>query len=53
MSDVTFTRKEAEALADLLYYATNDCFFEEDVLMYQSLAEKLDKVIVVDREESK
>jgi hypothetical protein len=50
MSDVVkFTRVEAEALADMVYYATQNCFLEEDVLMYQSLAEKLDKVIVVDR----
>jgi hypothetical protein len=54
MSEVVkFTRIEAEALADLIYYATQDCFLEADVLMYQSIADKLDKVVVVDREDGK
>lgn len=48
---VKFTRTEAEALADMIYYATQDCFLEADVLLYQSIADKLDKVVVIDRED--
>jgi len=50
---VKFTRTEAEALADMIYYATQACFLDDDVAMYNSIAEKLDKVIVIDREDGK
>lgn len=45
---VKFTRTEADALADLIYYAVQGCDMPEDVLLYESIASKLDVVVVIE-----
>jgi len=45
---VKFTQTEAQALADLIYYAVQGCDMPEDVLLYESIANKLDSVIEVE-----
>ena len=53
MTEVMFTKVESEALSDMIYYATQNCMFDEDVALYNSIAEKLDKVVKVEKPDVK
>ena len=42
---VAITKAQATALGDLIYYATLNADFDEDVAMYESIAKVLDELI--------